>query len=346
MTTSQQSAIDQQPMPAPVVQPVVQSAANVTQQNGVVRKLKPKPKLTQSVITRDDSIKLNLIPLFPAESDPFLHNVLTQHLHPLPQGDSVFVEPSDTLIHIANPDTIKTATIVEQPNRIMQEKKLLPSGFNVDLVWLLPALVVIVAITGWIRLASGKFFRELFQAVFYHTSSDNLYKITHFRKSAWSVGLNFLFLINLGLFVYEMMTHFGIRPAGIDGLALWGIATGVLMTVSFLKTGIYRFLGWVFNTREATRRFLFEVTLLNKAFGIILVPFIVVIPYVHPQYEFLLLVSGLVMFAVMYLIQLLKGVKIILHEPLSVFYMILYLCALEILPIVTIYKIVVLQSAR
>ncbi len=346
MTAPQHPTTDQQPMSAPVSATGVQSASNATQQGGVVRKLKPKPKLTQAVITRDDSIKLNLIPIFPVESDPFSHNVLTQYLHPIANSDSTFSEPTDTLIHVAKPDTIQTVITPALPNRMMQEKKLLPSGFNVDLVWLLPALVVIVAMTGWIRFASGKFFRELFQAVFYHTSSDNLYKITHFRKSAWSVGLNFLFLINLGLFVYELMTHFGIRPAGIDGLGLWGIATGVLMTVSFLKTGIYRFLGWVFNTREATRRFLFEVNLLNKAFGVILVPFIVVIPYVHPQYELLLLVSGLVLFVVMYLIQLLKGVKIILHEPLSVFYMILYLCALEILPIVTIYKIVVLQSAR
>ena len=317
-----------------------------------IRKVKLTKTVLQDKLTQTDSIKLNLISLYPKESLTLQQNVLTQFLHPTEiitaQSDSLSLGSdstamyagADTLVKKIDKDSLITTSKVKERPRAMQEKQLKPSGFNVDLIWLLPVLIVLVAITGWIRIVSGKFFGSIFNAVLFPSTTDNLFKISHFRKSAWSFGLNFLFIANLSLFGYEIMTHFGIHPGGLKGIVVWGVAFIVVLIIYLLKTGVYVFLGWVFNTKNETQKFLFQVNLLNKATGIIFLPIIIVIPYVNPDYELMLIEAGGVLFGLTYIIQMIRGAKIILREPISVFYMILYLCTLEILPIVTLFKII------
>lgn len=354
--TNIQPAVIQSPAPSVSAQGAgVEVDHHVVMDTHVVavpRRVRVPKKVVEAVITHDDSVRLNLKPVFPSHDDIFRANVLTQSLHPSDgvsnASDSVFVQlPVDSLQAQGKvADTVKLSSEKGEPHLSMKAKVLLPSHFNAELGWMLPVLIGLVAVTGWLRIASGKFFREMFQAVFYHTAAENLYKITHFRKSFWSAGLNFLFVLNLALFVFEVMVHFQARPGGLHGAVIWGIIAGSLLLLFWIKNGIYRLLGWVFNTREETGEFLFQVNLLNKAFGIMLLPFLVVIPYVHPQFELILIGAGFVLFATMYLVQLGQGAKIILRQPLSLFYMILYLCALEILPIVVLLKVVTLQSAR
>ena len=101
------------------------------------------------------------------------------------------------------------------------------------------------------------------------------------------------------------------------------------------------FAGYVFDAGKKTREYLFNANMLSKAFGALSIPVFTVVPFVDLFTSTLLLKGALVLFLVMYIIQLLRGARIILRKPLSILYMFLYFCALEILPIAILIKVMI-----
>jgi hypothetical protein len=113
--------------------------------------------------------------------------------------------------------------------------------------------------------------------------------------------------------------------------------------VAGIKTAAYKLIGLIFSTQKETSEFLFNVNAINKAFGMAILPFIAVLPFLQGAPGLVVIQMGIALFFAMYLLQLYQGAKIILQHPLSIFYMILYLCALEILPLAILYKVLVLR---
>jgi len=109
----------------------------------------------------------------------------------------------------------------------------------------------------------------------------------------------------------------------------------------FLKNLLFRFVGFIFDVQKGTREYLFNANMLSKAFGIASLPVICVVPFVDVLTATFLLKAGLCLFLLMYFIQLIRGAKIILRSPLSIFYMFLYFCALEILPLSLLIKVMI-----
>jgi hypothetical protein len=79
----------------------------------------------------------------------------------------------------------------------------------------------------------------------------------------------------------------------------------------------------------------------NRIAGLILITIISFIAFYHWENRVFPVIVGLFIVAIFYLFLLQRGIKILLKKQLSIFYLFLYLCTLEILPMLLIYKIVV-----
>jgi len=113
----------------------------------------------------------------------------------------------------------------------------------------------------------------------------------------------------------------------------------ILIVYDVIKGLLYRITGFVFETSFLTGEYLFNASMLSKVFAILLLPIISVIPFVNIWIVPNLIKLGVGMFIVLYIWQLFRGMKIFFQNTFSVFYMFLYFCALEILPLVILYKI-------
>jgi len=324
---------------------------------GTALSLKAKAQSTINLkkpaeLTQQDSIKLNLIELYPISSNQLLDNVLSRQLHPVTikyiqpaaLNDSTVTNDSTNIaidsLSLAKDSiaALKPVTVQPVAEVVMPERGRKFSDLAAQQDWLIPVLIILVAYTGLLRMLSGKYISNLFKSVFNTQNAENLYNTVNMRNSLPAFGLDVLFHLSISTFAYEALTSVGFNP-GLNGLLIL-LATIIGFSILFaLKKGVYRFLSYIFGTGEQTGEFLFYVSLYNRILGMLLLPLVISIPFVSSNLTMVLIQCGLVMVVATYLLQMTRGAKIILRNPVSIFYMFLYLCALEILPLVVIYKL-------
>ncbi len=202
-------------------------------------------------------------------------------------------------------------------------------------------LLVSVAIVGLLRMTNYKYLRELFSAVVFGQNARKMKETVNLRNKKHAIILNFLFLFNSSIFAYQFISYYNIHTIFGNRLLIIPLIMGVLLTFGVLKSILYKFVAFVFEKEKQTSEYLFYTFLHNKVFSLVILPIALIIPYIDQEVLPMLFKLGFALFALMYLLQILRGIAIILNNVASLFYLFLYLCALEILPLVIMYKILI-----
>ena len=126
---------------------------------------------------------------------------------------------------------------------------------------------------------------------------------------------------------------------------LHGFVLFILIFISILilysaKYVLFYLLDFIFLGQKIFFSYIFTVFLYNKMTGIILLPIISLLPYTPNSITTWLFYSGAVIIIILYILRLFRGLQIAFKNRLSIFYLILYLCALEILPTLILFKVI------
>ncbi|WP_066632040.1 DUF4271 domain-containing protein [Labilibacter marinus] len=259
------------------------------------------------------------------------------------ESDTIRVIPVSDSTYITSSDSIKAqndSIDVVQKELIVQEKVNIEEKDSSRDV-LTGLLILAVAVTGVIRLTNFKYLQDLFSSVVFSQYARKMQKEENMRNQKAGFALSILFLFNTSLFIYEYIHYNNIKTFVDDSLILIPIAMGLVMAFGVVKGLLYRFVSFVFESTQETNDYIFYTKLHDKIFGLIILPVILVVPYIDPEALPLLFNVGIGIFILLYIIQLFRGLLIILRDVASLFYMFLYLCALEILPLVIMYNILI-----
>ncbi len=202
-------------------------------------------------------------------------------------------------------------------------------------------LILAVAITGFLRVTNYKYLRDLFSALIYNQEARKMQKTVNLHNQTPSLILNGLFLLNISIFIYQIVNYYQIKTIINQSILLIPIFMALIIIYGLIKVSLYRFVAFVFETTQETKEYLFFNFLHNKVFAIAILPIIIVVPYIEPKILPLLFKIGGFIFISLYFIQLFRGFTIILKNLASLLYLFLYLCALEILPLIIVYKILI-----
>ncbi|MDR2414647.1 MAG: DUF4271 domain-containing protein [Odoribacteraceae bacterium] len=112
-----------------------------------------------------------------------------------------------------------------------------------------------------------------------------------------------------------------------------------LFMAHFLLLGLVAILGWMFRAREIAREVSIHLWIYNAVPGILLSPAIFSLYYAPPPLDEALLFLIAILFSLYAISRWTRWMKILFKRGVSTFYLILYLCALEILPLLVLYKI-------
>lgn len=220
-----------------------------------------------------------------------------------------------------------------------QEKLVILQNHSKDVVTGL--LILSVAIVGVIRMTNNKYLRELFSSVLFGQYARKIQKTTNVRNQKAAFVLNALFLFNASIFIYQFVSYYKINTPVNQSLLLIPLSMGIVFSFGLIKGMLYLFVGFVFGSEKETRDYLFFSVLHNKIFALIILPVILVVPYIERQMLPILFNIGFGSFILLYFMQLFRGITIILKNTASLFYLFLYLCALEILPLIIMYSILI-----
>jgi hypothetical protein len=210
------------------------------------------------------------------------------------------------------------------------------SIFNYD--WLLPFILITVFIYGFIRSELSGFLKAILKFFSFRGINESSSRDVGSLFQWQSAIFNLSAFINLGIFAFLAALKFQIVPA--DGLKINYFLITFLIVVSAVLSRhiICSITGSLSEEKEIFKEYLFWIYQTHRLISIVLLIICVLILYTVLLPASTLFNIGFVAVAFIYFLRLIRLFMIFITRNVSIFYLILYLCALEFLPVGVIVK--------
>jgi hypothetical protein len=136
-----------------------------------------------------------------------------------------------------------------------------------------------------------------------------------------------------------MIQYLGIESRTFDRFSLFLIILNLIILYSISKALLQKAIGFIFSRLGQINEYLHNVYVYNKILGILLLPLAFAAFYTPDNIAEILLITAILFYFFSLIFKIIRGFKIIIENEVFIFYSILYLCTLEILPIIIGIKI-------
>ena len=287
--------------------------------------------------TSEQAIQPNLPPLNKREFKDALAKEMT-----LVQSADSISKDSVLLVNdsIKSTDTIQQIVVQEEPKYGGKAfSRFQNIGFGND--WLVGVILFSLFLLASVKFLFGKYLSKLVESIFNSHTANNLFLEKNINMVKGSAILNLLFVVNISLFAVNILNHSSISSDQDCGFKEFSLIFMAVLLLYLGKVVVIRSLGYVFKGNNEGKEYVFTTFLYNKNLGLFLFPVIIALPFVQTYAVRWLMYIGVFMIFFFFILRIARGLKILFRKHVSIFYMILYLCALEIFPLLMIYKLLV-----
>lgn len=207
-------------------------------------------------------------------------------------------------------------------------------------------LLVVIAALSFLRFVYLRYFNNLFR-VFFNTSLRQSQLTDQLLQARLpSLFFNIVAIISGGLFSYFLLRYAGIfiqsNPFTIT--IVCSLCMGAIYLLKFITL---KFTGWVTDYKEVTNTYIFIIFLINKILGILLLPFIVVMAFSIPVLIKVSAISAILLTVLMFLLRFFRSYGLLQNQlKISHTHFIMYIVGIEIVPVLLIYKGLVLLLSK
>lgn len=209
---------------------------------------------------------------------------------------------------------------------------------NADNDW-----IAIVLVVGFLLLAFAKYnfprrLVQLIKACFLPRAVTQLYREGNPFSEQISLALGLIYLLTSSLLIYLGIETFSSFPVYQTGsISLYMAVVAINLTYWLLKALANKTLGHIFKTYEATGNYLLNNLLFNLTTGIFL---LIMLPFVIYTGSFTFLKITFIITAVLLIYKVFRGIYVGLSQTrFPVFYLFLYICTLEVAPLLIAAKL-------
>ena len=240
----------------------------------------------------------------------------------------------DSIVAIVPKSIQATAEKITKPEIRLPEKRI----SNDEPDWSIGLFIFVLILFATVKLFFNKYLNQLFSASINYSTSLRLFREGSLNILHGSFRLEILFYIVFSYFLFQIGQEFGYSYK-LTSLTSYFIILGGVVAYFSGKRIVYFLLGLITENKLPTQEYLFNFNQYMRVLGLILLPVSLIINFVSLSNLRILFLIGIVLVFIVYLLALLRGARILLTKHFSISYLILYLCTLEILPLVFIYKL-------
>jgi hypothetical protein len=203
-------------------------------------------------------------------------------------------------------------------------------------------LVVLLLFFAFIKFSFPKYLSDLFRVTFRTTLKQRQIGEQLLQTPLPSLLLNFFFLISASLYISFVLQYYHLATDYNFWLLYFYcfVALSIIYIIKFLSL---KFSGWLFNITPTTDGYIFIVFMINKIIGIYLLPFLILLAFTdNILYEVAFALSYIGVFALLAYRFILSYGLARNQIRVNPFHFFLYLCAFEIVPLLLIYKALLL----
>jgi hypothetical protein len=268
---------------------------------------------------------------------------LHEELDKDPFQQNIFLNFSDIKPEEAKPDQVFAHVSAESNTvQLVQEKeKIQPKYFTKDAQfdWITILIVAVFLLLGWVSLFNKKYLGSLVKAVVSYNEANTLYREKNSLMVRASFIINIIFISAISLFIIQLNQYLNLGTEKIAKHLLYLFVALGFIGLYLLRFISAKFIGFVFLQQRIFSEYLHNVNIYTKVTGLLLLPVVIALQYLAVEYLIVILWIGLIIIGFLYFLQTLRAFQILIRNNVSIFYMILYLCAVEIAPFLMIYKL-------
>ncbi len=207
--------------------------------------------------------------------------------------------------------------------------------------WFTLTLIFVIIAFAWIRVFYSKIFKQLINAFFSNSISNQVVRDENILVQRASILMSFVFYLTASLFIYQVSVFFNWDyPFLGEGFLRFLVVCLIVAFAYSFKMVLLKAIGEVFELDRPVASYIFNIFLINNMLGLILIPVVVAIAFVVTYSTGIAIYTGVALVIIAFIYRLVRAINIWMTLPgVSIFYLILYFCTLEIAPLVIIVKL-------
>ena len=279
-------------------------------------------------------------------------NILIIHGNWLATGkisDSVYLRP-DVTEYIYLPDKMVTDTLTVDQETEPTEKfitETIPQKVNINprplLIqrheWQVGLLVFSLLILTLAKLTRRSFMKSIQKGISSRPMFRQLFRDGLLYSSQSRIPVFFVHVIIISVIIYQLNDWYHLYQFKntsrqlLDFLLIFGAVTGFIL----LKTISIKLAGFIFKTQYQTSEYLSNIFFFNTIASLLFIPLLIFSVYVPTDFVIVVII---ILAIILFIFRLIRGLIISLDiQNYSFYQKIMYFCALEILPVVWIAKV-------
>jgi len=204
--------------------------------------------------------------------------------------------------------------------------------------WLFLILFVLVGFFAWIRIYYRNLFAQTLQASANFQMASRMFMDNSVLQKQLDQTLYVLYIMGAGLLLYIAEKRFRIEPYGLSGLGLFFFNILLLSGLFLSRLLLVSLSGYLFNSVTLFREYMYNTFIYNKLIGVTSLPLLWFLLYTRGTLQEVFQWSALAVVLVILIMREIRGVVFSFRKDVRIFYIFLYLCGLELVPLALLYR--------
>ena len=240
--------------------------------------------------------------------------------------------------------SIITATIQKEgsfftghPLKVHQIQAQKFNAFQPD--WILGILLIGFIFLAWVQVFYRTRFRQILMAPFSRRFLSQLTRDGDLFSERIALVMGFMYFVSMSLLICQACDLLLDKKLWVFFLGFKGFVMILSIVLGFWigKISLIKFLALIFRTRQTTNEYLLNIFIFSALIGVILLPLLVIVIYLK---SVIFLWICFVFFILLLIFRFVRGFLIgASNTKFSYLFLFVYLCSLELLPLVVLMKL-------
>lgn len=201
---------------------------------------------------------------------------------------------------------------------------------RIEYMYGLIVVAAFMAIIAVLRITDTSLFKTILNGMFKYKNSESL------LGTGYATLGHRLLLLTLSFASIAILITYITSNNIIDTST--GIIFAILFVMHYSTIGIYKYLGWVFNNPYVAKLAGINLWLSNISYGIFVTPIVLSLFFIRPSWHAVVMKITFTILIFLFIVRIFRWLRILFQNRVFILYIFLYLCGLEIAPLILLIK--------